>query len=218
MAELCRKYGISDATFLQVAFEVRRAGSVGGGAALELGVENAKLKRFLGDAMLDVSTPRSCWEKLLTPRNRRDAVDWAVKERGHSQRRACSRVGIDARVYRYRSSRPDESESRRTLPVLAESRRSGYRPLHLWLAREGVVVTRKKLYRLYKEDRLTVGKRGGRKPALGTRAPMTIPPGTNQRWSVDFRLGRQILTSKQSHLPTMPRYNPGCIVQVGFVP
>jgi putative transposase len=31
-----------------------------------------------------------------------------------------------------------------------------------------------------------VRKRGGRKRALGTRAPMTIPQGTNQRWSLDF--------------------------------
>ncbi len=27
---------------------------------------------------------------------------------------------------------------------------------------------------------------GGRKRALGTRAPMTIPQGRNQRWSLDF--------------------------------
>ena len=48
------------------------------------------------------------------------------------------------------------------------------------------MVNRKKLYRLYKEEKLTVRKRGGRKRALGTRAPMTIPQGANQRWSVDF--------------------------------
>ena len=29
-------------------------------------------------------------------------------------------------------------------------------------------------------------KRGGRKRALGTRAPMTLPQGPNQRWSLDF--------------------------------
>ena len=29
-------------------------------------------------------------------------------------------------------------------------------------------------------------KRGGRKRALGTRAPMTIPQAPNQRWSLDF--------------------------------
>lgn len=44
----------------------------------------------------------------------------------------------------------------------------------------------KKLYRLYKQERLTVRKRGGRKRALGTRAPMAIPQDANQRWSLDF--------------------------------
>ncbi len=29
-------------------------------------------------------------------------------------------------------------------------------------------------------------RRGGRKRALGTRAPMTMPQGPNQRWSLDF--------------------------------
>ena len=29
-------------------------------------------------------------------------------------------------------------------------------------------------------------KRGGRKRALGTRAPMAIPQGPNQSWSLDF--------------------------------
>jgi len=48
----------------------------------------------------------------------------------------------------------------------------GYRRLHLLLKREGVAVNWKKLYR---KKRLTVRKRGGRKRALGTRAPMAIP-------------------------------------------
>jgi putative transposase len=44
----------------------------------------------------------------------------------------------------------------------------------------------KKLYRICREERPTVRKRGGRKRALGTRAPMAIPQGPNQRWSLDF--------------------------------
>ena len=35
----------------------------------------------------------------------------------------------------------------------------------------------KKLRRLYREERLQVRRRGGRKRALGTRAPMTLPQG-----------------------------------------
>lgn len=44
----------------------------------------------------------------------------------------------------------------------------------------------KKLRRLYREERLAVRRRGSRKRALGTRAPMTLPQGRNQRWSLDF--------------------------------
>ena len=44
----------------------------------------------------------------------------------------------------------------------------------------------KKFRRLYREERLQVRRRGGRKRALGTRAPMAIPQGPNQRWSLDF--------------------------------
>jgi putative transposase len=49
-----------------------------------------------------------------------------------------------------------------------------------------VRLNHKRLFRLYREERLGVRKRGGRKRALGTRAPMALPQGPNQRWSVDF--------------------------------
>ena len=48
------------------------------------------------------------------------------------------------------------------------------------------MVNRKKLYRHYKEERLVVHKRGGRKRARAPRTPMTIPQGANHRWSLDF--------------------------------
>jgi putative transposase len=114
-------------------------------------------------------------------------VDWAIRDRSYSQRRACRLVGIDPRVYRYRPSRADDAELRQRLRELAAVRRRfGYRRLHLLLKREGVSVNWKKLYRLYREERLTVRKRGGRKRALGTRAPMAVPQDPNQRWSLDF--------------------------------
>ena len=114
-------------------------------------------------------------------------MNWAIENKGYSQRQACGLVGIDPRVYRYRSTRGDDEELRSRLKSLAaERRRFGYRRLHILLRREGVDVNWKKLYRVYREERLTVRKRGGRKRALGTRAPMTIPQGPNQRWSLDF--------------------------------
>jgi hypothetical protein len=67
-----------------------------------------------------------------------------------------------------------------------ERRGFGYRRLGLMLAREGVRLNHKKLRRLYREERLQVRRRGGRKRALGTRAPIALPAATNQRWSLDF--------------------------------
>jgi putative transposase len=70
--------------------------------------------------------------------------------------------------------------------LAGERRRFGYRRLHILLSREGVHLNHKKLRRLYREERLQVRRRGGRKRALGTRAPIALPRGPNQRWSLDF--------------------------------
>jgi putative transposase len=85
------------------------------------------------------------------------------------------------------SSRPDDAGLRSRLrEPSSERRRFGYRRLHILLEREGWDMSWKKFCRIYREERLTVRKRGGRKRVLGTRAPMAIPQGPNQRWSLDF--------------------------------
>lgn len=114
-------------------------------------------------------------------------MTWAVREKSYSQRRACRLVGLHPKTYRYASKRTGDEGLRSKLRELASQRRRfGYRRLGLLLARQGIKLNHKKLYRLYKEERLSVRKRGGRKRALGTRAPMAIPQDRNLRWSLDF--------------------------------
>jgi putative transposase len=87
----------------------------------------------------------------------------------------------------YRPTRPDDAGLRERLKALAqERRRFGYRRLHVLLRPEGRVVNHKRLFRLYREERLMVRRRGGRKRAIGTRSPMLLPDGPNVRWSLDF--------------------------------
>jgi len=106
---------------------------------------------------------------------------------GISERRACSIVGVDRGTTRYRPRRADDAQARVRLKELAaERRRFGWRRLRLMLEREGIRMNHKKLRRLYAEERLQVRRRGGRKRALGTRAPIALPQGPNQRWSLDF--------------------------------
>ena len=114
-------------------------------------------------------------------------MTWAIRDKGYSQRRACGLVGLHPKTYRYASKRTGDEELRARLRELAaQRRRFGYRRLGRMLERQGIKLNHKKLYRLYKEERLTVRKRGGRKRALGSRAPMAIPQDRNLRWSLDF--------------------------------
>jgi len=88
---------------------------------------------------------------------------------------------------RYRSRRADDGALRNRLKELAaERRRFGYRRLHILLRREGLHVNHKKLRRIYREEKLQVRRRTGRKRALGMRAPIAVPQAANQRWSLDF--------------------------------
>jgi putative transposase len=124
---------------------------------------------------------------MVTPAARREAVAHLRVAFEVSERRACSTLGADRTSIRYRSTRPDDASIRARLRELAAVRRRfGYRRLHILLKREGVILNHKKLRRLYREERLQMRRRGGRKRALGTRAPMTLPQGANQRWSLDF--------------------------------
>jgi putative transposase len=124
---------------------------------------------------------------MVTPVAKRQAVAHLCSSFEVSQRRACSVLSVDRTSVRYRSVRSDDGIVRARLRELAIIRRRfGYRRLLLLIRGEGISINHKRLRRLYAEERLQVRRRGGRKRALGTRAPMTLPQGSNQRWSLDF--------------------------------
>ena len=124
---------------------------------------------------------------MVTPDVKRDAVAHVCAQHGVSQRRACEVLSVDRSSMRYRSVRPDDASIREAMKKVAcERRRFGYRRIHVMLDRQGIVMNLKKLRRLYREEKLTVRKRGGRKRALGTRRPLALPSRPNERWSLDF--------------------------------
>lgn len=106
---------------------------------------------------------------------------------GLSERRACQIISADRKTVRYRSSRPPELELRTKLRDLAnERRRFGYRRLFILLRRDGEPSGVNRIYRLYREEGLSVRKRKARRRAVGTRAPILVAAKANARWSLDF--------------------------------
>ncbi len=124
---------------------------------------------------------------MVGPAAKRDAVAHLKTVMGLSERRACQIISADRKMVRYRPSRPPEVELRARLRDLAnERRRFGYRRLFVLLKREGEPSGVNRIYRLYREEGLSVRKRKARRRAVGTRAPILVEAKANARWSLDF--------------------------------
>nr|WP_312294244.1 IS3 family transposase [Brevundimonas diminuta] len=186
--ELARKHGVSEGTIY--AWKAKFGGMSGSDAqrlrALE--DENGKLKRLLADAMLDKAALNDLlFKKVVGPAAMRQAVAHLKAAFGVSERRACSIIKADGKSVRYRSCRQPDTALRERLRALAvERRRFGYRRLFVLLRREGEPSGKNRIYRLYREEGLTVRKRRSRRRAIGTRAPILVEARPNARWSLDF--------------------------------
>ena len=124
---------------------------------------------------------------MVTPVAKREAVSHLRLSLGLSERRACRLVGADRRMVRYVPRRVSDTALRDRLRELAnERRRFGYRRLFVLLRREGELSGINRIYRLYREEGLTVRKRKARRKAIGTRAPILVEARANARWSLDF--------------------------------
>ena len=122
----------------------------------------------------------------MTPVQRRDAVLRAIKGHPISQRRACVLIGVDPKTV-WREHPPDNPDICLEINKIAKKRhRFGYRRIGVMLERVGMIINAKRLYRIYREEGLSVRCRRGRKRERGGRTPRPLPLRPNQRWSLDF--------------------------------
>ena len=124
---------------------------------------------------------------MVGPGVQREAIAHLGAMMGLSERRACRIISADRTSMRYRTRRPADAALRARLRALAqERRRFGYRRLFILLRREGEASGQNRIYRLYREEGLSVRRRTARRRAVGTRAPILIETRANARWSLDF--------------------------------
>jgi putative transposase len=110
-----------------------------------------------------------------------------MKQFSISERRACRLVAIDRSSARYQRRDPRRASGMRSaLEELAQRHpRYGYRRLWVELRRAGYAVNHKRVYRLYRQARLTLRCKAGRRLTHRGRplAQLTRP---NQQWALDF--------------------------------
>ena len=152
---------------------------------------------------------------MVTPAAERKAVAHLVEHHEMSERGACKAIGCCRMTIRYETIRPDDGALRDRMKAIAhERRRFGYRRLHVMLGREGFIVNHKRLFRLYREEKLKVRRRGGRKRAMGTRRPIETPLAPNQRWSLDF-VSDQLTDGRRFRILTViDNCTPKCLALV----
>lgn len=125
---------------------------------------------------------------MVSPAQRREGVAWAQRAYRISERRAVRVFGAGRSSVRYTSQRAPREPLRRRIREIAGARVSfGYRQIHTLLQREGWPVNHKLIYRLYREEGLTLRrKRPKRRRSAAHREQRTPTTSPNQRWAMDF--------------------------------
>ncbi len=123
----------------------------------------------------------------MKPAGRKRLVGYLQEQHHVSQRRACRVIPISRKAVRYAPQRPQlDAELVARLKALGEQYpRYGYLMLHSLLRADGLVVNRKRTYRLFTELGLQVRTKR-RKKLVRPRVPMAVPTRPNERWSMDF--------------------------------
>jgi putative transposase len=105
-----------------------------------------------------------------------------------SERRACRVARIPVSTFRYESRQEPRTALRLRIREIAQVRvRYGYRKIRVLLNREGWKVGKKLVYRLYKEEGLTLRHKPRRKRRAALhRRERFRPTAPNEVWSLDF--------------------------------
>jgi len=124
----------------------------------------------------------------LKPARRRELARWIREHFGASVQQACRLALLRRSTWYRRSQAKDQTPLRMRIRELALNRpRFGYLRIHVLLRREGWLINRKRVHRLYRLDGLQVRMRVRRRKRLSLhRGPVPIPTAANQHWSMDF--------------------------------
>ncbi len=148
---------------------------------------------------------------------RREVVEF-IKTKQISERRSCLLVGLNRKSHRYRHRREPARKLRRRIRQLAVKHpRFGYRRIWALLKRDRLKINLKKVYRLWKLEKLSLPQRRPRKPRTRTTAGL-VPKAekANQVWTYDFVFDQSLSGKSLKMLTLIDEYTRECLaVEVG---
>lgn len=107
---------------------------------------------------------------MVSPASSKRVVSYIREKHQRSERKACALAGVSRTAFRYRGRRWEpEGFRERMLELAAERPRFGYPRLHVLLRREGFPVSRKRTYRVYREEKLQVRRKRRKRIAAAPR-------------------------------------------------
>ena len=123
----------------------------------------------------------------MKPAVKRRAVQYVQARYDYSQRRACRVLDCNRMTARHESVRREDPEVLERLKQLADENRSwGYRMLWASLRNENFMVNHKRVYRLYKEEKLQHRPQGKRRIKGDKKGHPPDPTRINEVWTLDF--------------------------------
>lgn len=148
---------------------------------------------------------------------RREVVAF-IKTQKISERRGCCLVSLNRRSSRYRRKRVENTALIKLIRQLAvQYPYFGYRRIAALLKRAGVKANLKRVYRLWKQEKLTLPLRRARKKRI--RSVIGILPKavrTNQVWTYDFVFDQSLSGKNLKMLTLIDEYTRECLaVEVG---
>ncbi|MBQ93060.1 MAG: IS3 family transposase [Marinobacter sp.] len=187
--EVCRKMGVSDATFYNWREKYGGLGPSELKRLKQLEEENHRLKKLVADLSLDKAMLQDVvGKKALRPPRKRQLVADLQARYGVSERQACAVLQFSRASCRYQSVARDSSAlSMRIREITLTRLHYGYRRVHVQLQREGWRDNHKRVCRLYRDQGLSLRlKRPRRNKAAKNRQPLQQANHPNHIWGMDF--------------------------------
>lgn len=136
---------------------------------------------------------------------------YIIQSFGLSQRRASVLINLSRNTVRYKPKPDNAAEIRKRIKELAEQRkRFGYRRLHIFLKREGLVINHKRTERIYREEKLALRIRRRKKLASQARIEIAKAERANELWAMDFLHDVLYNRRKLRFLPIIDTYTKEC--------